>query len=638
VIIQQKKWRALKGRAYGLTRPTLVGNIKVQTADSDNLDEINSLLTTATDLDVTWSEIADKTQKTPAESLMKLVLFWLDHIQQKARLPLFSPGLIIDNRTVNETTTLFQVALPYNRSRTSIDALTWLIKTINAVSIAQNDADIEKLREQAIRSCKRLVAKLQQEAPSGSNALRFLKAADQLGIPWNRVTENVFEYGYGVHLRWLDSSFSDQTSVIGARFARNKNSTATILRQAGLPCPEHFLVNNAASAIKLAQRLKYPVVIKPMDKDRGLGVAANLNSDEEVREAFNKARKISKKILVEKHIEGQDYRLTVLNGKMIWAVLRKPGGVVGNGRDNIATLIDQLNDDPIRQDHIHALLKTLKLDEEAHELLAQAALTINDVPEQGQFVQLRRTANISTGGTPTAAIDLVHPDNRRLVENAAAALKLDLAGIDLIIPDISQSWLDIEAGICEVNAQPQLGAITYAKIYDEILTSLVTNNGRIPIALIIGEQSAYDVATELKLQWQAADKQVAVASSQGVWLNNDQISKSDNMFSASQVALKTASVDALIVISSAPEIERFGLAFDYCDVVVMADRGNANSSLFKVCQMVFSQNIDLVVVNDNDEQTTLYAKQLGIKNIMTSSSPSGLAQCATNISDWPVQD
>jgi cyanophycin synthetase len=637
-VIQQHKWRALKGKAYGLTRSTLVGSIKVQTAIPDQLHAINTFIATAANLDKSLPKIADNTQKVQAESLVNIVLFWLDQIQQKARLPLFSPGLIIDSHPVNETTTLFQVALPYNRSRTSIDALTWLIKTINAVFAAQNDEDIDRQQEQAIKSCKSLIVKLQRESPAGSNTLRFLKAADQLGIPWNKVTDNVFEYGYGTHLRWLDSSFSDQTSVIGARFARNKQQTATVLRQAGLPSPEHFLVNNAESAIKLAERLKYPVVIKPMDQDRGLGVAAGLKTDDEVRDAFNKARKFSKKILVEKHIEGQDYRLTVLNGKMIWAVLRKPGGVVGNGRDTISVLLEKLNEDPLRQHHAYSLLKTLSLNEEALDILSKAGLTVNDVPMQGQFIRLRRTANISTGGTPTAVMDNIHPDNKRLAENAAVALKLDLAGIDLIIPDISQSWLDTEAAICEVNAQPRLASITNTQIYTEVLSALINNNGHIPIVLIIGEQSAHDVATELKSLWQVVGKQVATASSQGVWLNSSQISKADNMLTASQVALKTTSVDALITISSAAEIGRFGLAFDYCDVVIMADNNSENRSFVKACQMVFSQKVDTVVVSDDDGQTVQYAKQLGIKNVIVSAKPSGLAHCAARILQLPVQD
>jgi cyanophycin synthetase len=612
MVIQQQTWRALRGKAYGLTMPTLVGIIKVQTTIPDKLHVVNTFIATAADLNTNLPEIVDKTQKIQAESVVNIVLFWLDKIQQKARLPLFSSGLIIDSYIENGTITVFQVALPYSRARASIDALGWLIKTINAVFSAQHDEEVESQLEQAIKSCKRLITKLQHASPSGSNTLRFLTAANKLGIPWSKVTDNVFDYGYGAHLRWLDSSFSDQTSVIGARFARNKQNTATVLRQAGLPSPEHFLVNNAESAIKLAERLKYPVVIKPMDKDRGLGVAAGLKTEDEVRDAFNNARKISKKILVEKHIEGQDYRLTVLNGKLIWAVLRMPGGVVGNGKDTISVLLEKLNEDPLRQHHAYSLLKTLTLNEEALDMLSKADLTVNDIPKQGQFICLRRTANISTGGTPTAVMNNVHPDNKRLAENAAAALKLDLAGIDLIIPDISQSWLHSYAAICEVNAQPRLASITNAQIYDEILSTLVTNKGQIPIVLIIGEKSAHKVATELLPMWPVVGEQVATVSNKGMWLNHSQISKADTMLNTSKAALSLSTIDALICVATIAEVEQSGVAFDYCDVLILAD--NSYTASLKAQRMILAQNIKTLVMNNN-EQTEIVAKTLGIKEI-----------------------
>jgi cyanophycin synthetase len=614
MVIQQQTWRALRGKAYGLTMPTLVGTIKVQTTIPDKLHAVNTFIAAAADLDINLPEIVDKTQKVQAESVVNIVLFWLDKIQKKARLPLFSSGLIIDSYIDNEAITIFQVALPYSRARASIDALGWLIKTINTVFAAQHDEDVEQQLEHAIKSCKRLITKLQHASPSGSNTLRFLTAANKLGIPWSKVTENVFDYGYGAHLRWLDSSFSDQTSVIGARFARNKQYTATILRQAGLPSPEHFAVNNAASAIKLAERLKYPVVIKPMDKDRGLGVAAGLQTDDEVRDAFNKARKFSKNILVEKHIEGQDYRLTVLNGKLIWAVLRMPGGIIGNGRDTISVLVEKLNDDPLRQKHSHSPLKTLNLNEEALELLSKADLTVNDVPKQGQFIRLRRTANINTGGTPTGVMHDVHPDNKRLAENAAVALKLDLAGIDLIIPDISQSWLHRDAAICEVNAQPQLGATTNPQIYEEVLSALVSNKGHIPIVLIIGEKSAHEVATELLSMWPVVGKKVAIASNKGIWLNNSQISKANAMLNTSKAALSLSTIDGLITVATIAELEKSGVAFDYCDVLILAD--NSHTASLKAQRMIFAQNIKTLVMSNN-EQTENVAKTLGIKEIKT---------------------
>lgn len=133
MVIQQQTWRALRGKAYGLTMPTLVGTIKVKTTIPDKLHAVNTFIATAADLEINLPEIVNKTQKVQAESVVNVILFWLDKIQKKARLPLFSSGLIIDSHIEMGTITMFQVALPYSRARASIDALGWLIKTRKSV-------------------------------------------------------------------------------------------------------------------------------------------------------------------------------------------------------------------------------------------------------------------------------------------------------------------------------------------------------------------------------------------------------------------------------------------------------------------------------------------------------------------------
>ena len=45
---------------------------------------------------------------------------------------------------------------------------------------------------------------------------------------------------------------------------------------------------------------------------------------------------------------------------------------------------------------------------------------------------LRSTANLSTGGTSIDRTDEMHPDNVTACEMAAAAIGLDIAGIDVL--------------------------------------------------------------------------------------------------------------------------------------------------------------------------------------------------------------
>ena len=269
------------------------------------------------------------------------------------------------------------------------------------------------------------------------NTIRFLAAAHALDIPTRPVVPGVHAFGQGRHCRWLESSYTDRTPVVGSRIARDKVRTAQVLRQLGLPAPIHERAPSQEAAVQIARMLGYPVVVKPADRDQGIGVSADLRDDAAVQQAFAHASGFSKDILVEKHVHGQDYRLTVLDGRLIKTVLRRPAGILGDGQQTIAALVAQLRDDPA-----HARAGTAR----GHGLL----------------------------------------ELERLAERCARALGLDLAGIDLIIGDIGQSWLQTGALVCEVNAQPQLGAGLTPGIYADVLRQLLPGPSRIPVALFVG--------------------------------------------------------------------------------------------------------------------------------------------------------
>ncbi|AUX69736.1 hypothetical protein CHX26_09695 [Porphyrobacter sp. HT-58-2] len=337
-----------------------------------------------------------------------------------------------------------------------------------------------------------------------SNVPRFVRAAHALGLPLRELPGQFLLLGEGAHSRWLDSTFTDATPFIATQLARSKLLSAAHLRDAGLPVPQHRLVASASDAQAAAAALGYPVVVKPANLDGGTGVAAGLQHEDEVVRAYDTARRHSPEIMVEKHIAGRDYRLTVFQDRLVWAVERVPAGVTGDGTHSIAELVAAANADPRRGSGDHAALKRLVLDAEAETLLAQTGMSATDVPEAGRFVRLRRAANVASGGMPVAVFDKVHPDNAQLAVRAAAALRLDLAGVDLIIPDIARSWREGGAAICEVNAQPQLGGTTSAHVYPQILKALVPGEGRIPCIILAGfaEDSplAEDIAARLSAQ------------------------------------------------------------------------------------------------------------------------------------------
>lgn len=332
----------------------------------------------------------------------------------------------------------------------------------------------------------KIAVRFQAKAPSGVNTLRFLQASHDLGIPWRHVAANVFQFGWGAQSRWMDSSFTDETSTIGTKLARNKSSCLKVLRQAGLPAPRNKLVHSAEQAVAAAHDLGFPVVVKAALLDGGRGVFAGLRSPAAVEKFYAQVVKLCPDVLVEEFIVGQDYRLQVFKGEVFWVVHRRPAKVVGDGVSSVQALLARTNHErQVAQASTHPerATKTIVVDDEVQDWLQMQGLSMQSVPASGSVVRLRGAANVSLGGSlQEVPLSSVHPDNRALAIDAAAVMRLDLAGIDLLVPDIGRSWRETGGGICEVNAQPQLSS----HLPRLLLPKLVAARGRIPVVAVIG--------------------------------------------------------------------------------------------------------------------------------------------------------
>ncbi|MBC3873870.1 acetate--CoA ligase family protein [Undibacterium flavidum] len=395
--------------------------------------------------------------------------------------------MVIDERTSPSSSikSLIMPALSMSYSANHL-ALNWLMTRMNFLHNHFNPEKYEEdVRQAALEdSLRKLIQQMAVYAPTGQNSLRFIQAAQQLDIPYVRINANVFQFGWGRYARWLDSSFTDETPNISTRIARNKVATSRFLRNVGIPVCQQFIVKNADEAAEHAAKMQFPVVIKPSDQDGGRGVHVGLKNVAEVRYAFAEASKLSNTILLEQQFIGRDYRIQVYQGQVYWAVHRIPGGVTGDGQHSVQELLDIQNAQPARgEPGSNALLKRIYINQEAESLLDEQGLELNSIPAVGQYVRLRQAANVASGGSIVPVLDIAHPDNLRLAERAARMLRLDLAGIDLLIPDIRQSWLETGAAICEVNAQPQMSP----HLPLEILGKLVHQKGLIPIIVVLGE-------------------------------------------------------------------------------------------------------------------------------------------------------
>lgn len=486
--------REQQGFAHGLFQPFLVGELLVHHGVSLPLGRLLSVMQQVFDrLPVA---VAAPERPTDAPSLCAWVLAHSHRLQLAHRQVVLAPPRVLGHRAVGGVTQA-AFALPYHQPALALAGLRWVVGVVNLMTSAAAKGaaghEVDTLQNELTNDIKQAMARLgglgrQMRAvqAGGVNTERMLVAAMAHQIPITPLGRNTYQLGHGVHGRWLQSSFTDETSHLGALFARDKVMASHLLERHGLPVAPHRLVADGDDAVRAADALGYPVVVKAANLDGGVGVHAGLTTEAQVRRCYDEARRHTRSVMVERHQHGADYRLTVVHGQLVKAIQRLPGGVTGDGQRTVAELIKAASQDPQNQRRMRERGKTLlSLDDEALELLQARQQGPETVLPAGEFVALRRRANVSTGGN-SVTLDLsdVHPDNALLAVRAASALRLDVAGVDLIVPSIQQSWQQTGGIVCEVNGQPQFGENQSPGLYLRFFRSLMGGNGRIPLVVV----------------------------------------------------------------------------------------------------------------------------------------------------------
>ena len=285
--------------------------------------------------------------------------------------------------------------------------------------------------------------------------MALVRAAEERRIPWIRLNEqSLIQFGHGRFQQRIQATVTSRTPHIAVELASDKEETNRILANLGLPVPRQRLVQNADDAVAAAEKIGYPVVVKPYNANHGRGITVHLTAAEQVRTAFDVAREHSRSVIVESFIAGEDHRMLVINGELVAVAKRVPGHVVGDGVHTIEQLVELVNQDPRRGVGHEKVLTRLEFDNQAEVLLSRKGYTRESVPARAKEVFLRSTGNLSTGGTATDLTDLVHPDNIAMAVRAVKAIGLDVGGVDFLTSDVTESYKEVGGAICEVNAAP----------------------------------------------------------------------------------------------------------------------------------------------------------------------------------------
>ncbi len=463
--------------------------------------------------------------------------------------------------------------------------------------------DIQTLRE--IRESERL----------GPSTGCIVDEAVARGIPFIRLNKNsLVQLGYGVNQRRIRATVASTTGSIAVDIACNKEETKNLLEAAEIPVPSGRIVYTEEALKEAIERIGFPAVTKPVDGNHGKGATTNLQTWEEALRGFEAAKVYSRGVIVEKFITGLDHRVLVINYKFVAAAIRKPASVLGDGKHSIQELIDNTNKDPRRGYGHEKTLTSIKIDDFTLDILEKKGLNLASILPIGEELWLKPTANLSTGGTATDITDYVHPDNIFMCERIARIIGLDICGIDIMAPSLSEPIQNNGGAILEVNAAPGFRMHidpteglprNVAEPVIDMLYPLGTS-ARIPIIAITGTNGKTTTTRLMAHMVKTMGYKVGYTTTDGVYIQNQMMMKGDCTGPVSaEFVLKDPTVDFAVLETARGGILRAGLGFHRCDLAIVTNIAEDHLGL---------QDIDTI------EQLTR-AKSVVPKSVM----PSGYA-------------
>ena len=119
-----------------------------------------------------------------------------------------------------------------------------------------------------------------QRRAFGPSTQSLIDAAEERDIPWLRLNQySLVQFGHGRYQHRIQATTTGRTSNIAVELASDKEETNGILRDLGLPVPKQRLIRRAKDAVRAAERIGYPVVLKPVVGSWGRLIARATDTD-----------------------------------------------------------------------------------------------------------------------------------------------------------------------------------------------------------------------------------------------------------------------------------------------------------------------------------------------------------------------
>ncbi len=430
-------------------------------------------------------------------------------------------------------------------------------------------ADIQEMRE--IREKERI----------GPSTGSIIEEAQARGIPWIRLNKySLCQLGYGSNQQRIQATVTSKTSSIGVELACDKEDTKDLLEQFEIPIPKGEIIRTEEGLKEAVRSVGFPLVVKPVNGNHGRGITTNVTNEKDALIAFHAAKEVSRAVIIERFINGDDYRLLVIGYKLVAAAKRTPAHVIGDGKSTISQLVEEVNKDPRRGYGHEKVLTQITINDLTLGILEEQGLTPDSVIPEGEFIKLKDTANLSTGGTAEDVTDVVHPYNIFMAERIARIVGLDICGIDIMTHDISQPLPDTGGAVLEVNAGP--GFRMHLAPSDGLPRNVASHvvdmlfppgsTSRIPIIAVTGTNGKTTTTRLIAHMMRLRGFKVGYTTSDGVYIQNRLLMAGDCTGPTSaEFVLKDPTVNFAVLECARGGLLRAGLGFKRCDVGIVTN-------------------------------------------------------------------
>ena len=500
---------------------------------------------------------------------------WMGHVIEHIALELQSlAGMETGFGRTRETKTpgIYNVVFSYIEETVGVYAAEASVSIAEKL-IAGEDYDIEN----DVMTMK----KMRERERFGPSTASIVEEAVARKIPFIRLNKSsLVQLGYGVNQVRFRATMTDKTSSIAVDLAGNKDETKRILQEQAIPVAKGLTISTDEDLEIALDKIGFPLVFKPLNGNHGKGATINVKTREEAVEAFAYAQKYSYRVIVERFITGHDFRVLVIDNRMVAAAQRVPAHIVGDGLNTVNKLIEIENSDPRRGYGHENVLTEINIDRDTLDLLDKKGYTLDTIPEKSEIVYLKSTANLSTGGTSIDVTDMVHPQNVFMCERIARVIGLDICGIDIMANNLTELLTENGGVVLEVNAAPGfrmhlapsegLPRNVAAPVIDMLYPP--GKSARIPIIAVTGTNGKTTTTRLIAHIVKNNGFRVGFTTSDGVYIQNSMLLKGDTTGPISaEFVLKDPTVEFAVLETARGGILRSGLGFAHCDIAVITN-------------------------------------------------------------------